>query len=109
MRDRRETPATTDQTTGTRIDRRDLIKGAAALGVSGAALGGALSLRPGMAIAAQDAAAGAGLLTVSQDQQQVWIKNFNPLLPEGDSRWPTHAGIHEPMIIYNTIKGEIVP
>ena len=108
MRDRNETSATTtDQITGNRIDRRDLMKGAAALGISGAALGGSISLRPGTARAAEEA--GAGLPTVSQDQRQVWTKNFNPLLPEGDSIWPTHAGIHEPMIIYNRVTGEIVP
>ena len=108
MRDRHETSTTTAQVTGVRIDRRDLMKGAAALGVSGAALGGALSVQPGMVRAAQDAA-GAGLVTVSQDQRQVWTKNFNPLIAEGDSVWPTQSGIHEPLIIYNIITGEVVP
>jgi peptide/nickel transport system substrate-binding protein len=50
-----------------------------------------------------------GILTVSQEQHASWIRNFNPLLAPGSSRWPTRAGIYEPMLIYNTMKGEYTP
>lgn len=50
-----------------------------------------------------------GILTVSQEQHASWIRNFNPLLAPSSSRWPTRAGIYEPMLIYNTMKGEYAP
>lgn len=37
-----------------------------------------------------------------------WVRNFNPYLLT-QARWPTGAGIHEPLAIYNAIKGEYVP
>ena len=50
-----------------------------------------------------------GVLTISQEQQASWIRNFNPLLAPGGVRWPTTAGVYEPLLIYNTMKGEYVP
>lgn len=50
-----------------------------------------------------------GFVTVSQEQHASWVRNFNPLLAENTSRWPTLAGVHEPLFIYNTMKGEYVP
>jgi peptide/nickel transport system substrate-binding protein len=50
-----------------------------------------------------------GVLTVSQEQQAPWVRNFNPLLAPGNVRWPTVAGIYEPMLVYNTMKGEFTP
>ena len=90
-----------------RFDRRRLVQGAAAAGFSASGLGVALTRMGATDVAAQDAEA--GLVTVSQEQQQTWIRNFNPLLSGDVIRWPTQAGIYEPMIIYNTAKGEIVP
>ena len=88
-----------------RFNRRRLMQGAAA-GAGASALG--FAGIGGMHYAsAQDAAA--GLVTISSEQQQTWIKNFNPFLPENTSRWPTNAGIHEPMMVYNTLKAELVP
>lgn len=89
-----------------KLNRRRLIQGAgAAAGASMLGFGGVGRM---YYASAQDAAA--GILTVSQEQQQTWIKNFNPLLPESaSSRWPTQAGIYEPMMVYNTIKAELVP
>ncbi|WP_433930096.1 ABC transporter substrate-binding protein [Sorangium cellulosum] len=52
---------------------------------------------------------GAKFVTVSREQQASWVRNFNPLLGEGAVRFPTVAGIYEPMIVYNTMKGEFVP
>lgn len=49
------------------------------------------------------------LLVVAQEQQAAWLRNFNPLLPPGSVRWPTPAGIYEPLLIYNTVRAEYVP
>jgi peptide/nickel transport system substrate-binding protein len=40
-------------------------------------------------------------LTISQEQQSAWVRNFNPLLPPGRARWPTRDGVYEPLYIYN--------
>lgn len=48
-----------------------------------------------------------GVMTVSVEQQPTWVRNFNPL--GGSSRFPTINGIYEPLMVYNTIKGELVP
>ena len=48
-------------------------------------------------------------LTISQEQVSSWVRNFNPLIPGGTSRWPTGAGIYEPLFIFNSIKGEYIP
>ena len=48
-------------------------------------------------------------LVISQEQQASWIRNFNPLTPGGSARWPTSAGIYEPLMIYNSMKGEYIP
>ncbi len=42
-----------------------------------------------------------GVLVVLQEQQAAWVRNFNPLLATGGARWPTRAGIYEPLAIYN--------
>lgn len=51
--------------------------------------------------------AGAGIMTISVAQQATWVRNFNPF--SGDFRFPTINGIFEPMMIYNAVKGELVP
>ncbi|MEO8288699.1 MAG: ABC transporter substrate-binding protein [Chloroflexota bacterium] len=53
------------------------------------------------------ASAGTGIMTISVAQQATWVRNFNPF--SGDFRFPTINGIYEPMMIYNTVKGEMVP
>lgn len=94
------------------ITRRQFMQRAAALGLSARALGamgGAAGLGLGGAslAAAQD---DSGLLTTNNEQQNTWIRNFNPLLPENaSSRWPTLFGIYEPLFVWNTIKAEPVP
>jgi peptide/nickel transport system substrate-binding protein len=50
-----------------------------------------------------------GTLVVLQEQQAAWVRNFNPLLSTGGSRWPTTAGIYEPLLIFNRATGETVP
>ena len=75
--------------TGRRVDRRRLLQGAAALGMSIPALSGAFAI-PGRAYFASAQDASDGILTISQEQQQTWVRNFNPFLPESQgSRWPT--------------------
>jgi peptide/nickel transport system substrate-binding protein len=48
-------------------------------------------------------------LTLTQEQQASWIRNFNPLIAPGTARFPTRAGVYEPLMIFNTLKGEFVP
>lgn len=50
-----------------------------------------------------------GVMTVLQEQQATWARNFNPLLSTGGARWPTTAGIYEPMLVFNRATGEFVP
>src|SRR3954453_5857839 len=86
-----------------KIDRRKLMQTMAAMGLSAGALGTAMTK---IAQSASAQSSDLKLVTVSQEQQATWIKNFNPFLPENNVRWPTHAGIYEPLIIYNEITGE---
>lgn len=48
-------------------------------------------------------------LVISQEQRASWIKNFNPLTPGGAARWPTAAGIYEPLMIYNSMEARYIP
>lgn len=68
---------------------------------------GVLALGAGCADPEQ--AAPPGVLTVLQEQQAAWVRNFNPLLSTGGARWPTTAGIYEPLLVYNRAVGEFVP
>jgi peptide/nickel transport system substrate-binding protein len=86
------------------IDRRRLIRGAAA-GISAAVCGKTL-LGPS-AVRAQSATD--GLVTVGNETAPTWLRNFNPLLAEELARWPTVAGIYEPLLVHNTMTGKIVP
>src|SRR5437660_7744927 len=47
------------------------------------------------------------VLTFTGGIGTVFVRNFNPF--NGNPLLPTIAGIYEPMMIYNTIKGELVP
>ncbi len=49
-----------------------------------------------------------GVVVVAQEQQATWIRNFNPLVPTS-ARWPTSAGVYEPLYIFNQATGEWVP
>jgi peptide/nickel transport system substrate-binding protein len=48
-----------------------------------------------------------GVLVVSQEQQAAWVRNFNPYNPL--ARWPARGGVHEPLLVWNTMQGEYVP
>src|SRR5688572_893279 len=89
-----------------KIDRRRLIQATAAMGVSGAVGGSALSqVRPASAAQRSDKL----LATVSNEQQATWQRVFNPLLAQNSARWPTQSGIYEPLAVFNEITRELVP
>ena len=46
-------------------------------------------------------------LTIYQESQASWVRNFNPLTPAGSARWPTSSGIYEPLFIYNSLNNII--
>lgn len=50
-----------------------------------------------------------GTLVVVRELQASWVRNFNPFLPAGSNRWPTTAGVYEPMGIFNSVTGETEP
>jgi peptide/nickel transport system substrate-binding protein len=92
------------------LTRRQLGRRAAAMGISLPALSAILAtgVVPAGVVAAQDETA--GLLTTNNEQTGTWIRNFNPLLPEGaSSRWPVLFAIFEPLFVWNTIKAEFAP
>lgn len=47
-------------------------------------------------------------LSISVEQTSAWVRNFNPLSP-GQPRFPTRAGVHEPMLLFNSMRTEWVP
>jgi len=49
-----------------------------------------------------------GVLEVSVEQQASWVRNFNPLVG-GGARWPTAAGIYEPLLVHSSVQGAFVP
>jgi peptide/nickel transport system substrate-binding protein len=69
-----------------------------ALGVSGAL----------HAAAAQSSSRTALVATVGP-RQTPFTRTFNPFKSEADARWPTWAGIHEPLIICNRFTGQYTP
>jgi len=50
-----------------------------------------------------------GVLVVAQEQQSSWVRNFNPLTTATAARWPTLAGIYEPLFVFNSVRTEYVP
>jgi peptide/nickel transport system substrate-binding protein len=86
----------------------------ASLGAGGCKRGGSsgtagASGATGGATAAASKAAENGVLTVCGQYEPSWVRNFNPLIAEQSSRWPTRAGVYEPLLIFNAIKGEYTP
>ncbi|HEV2528549.1 MAG TPA: ABC transporter substrate-binding protein [Thermomicrobiales bacterium] len=90
------------------FDRRKLLLGAAATGVGASALATSLG-HSGLKASAQVETA--GMVTISQDQRQTWIRNFNFLVPGATFLWPSDNGIHEPLMIASRIRTEdqIIP
>jgi peptide/nickel transport system substrate-binding protein len=50
-----------------------------------------------------------GVLTVSVEQEASWVRNFNPLTTATAPRWPTWAGIYEPLYVFSTARGAMIP
>ena len=50
-----------------------------------------------------------GVLVVSVEQTASWIRNFNPLTTATSARWPTLAGVYEPLFVFNSVTSEYVP
>lgn len=52
-----------------------------------------------------------GVMVISQEggQSASWVRNFNPLTTATAARWPTLAGIYEPLAVYNSLRSEYVP
>lgn len=49
------------------------------------------------------------ILTVGCGQASTWTRNFNPFAAPAAIRFPTLYGVYEPLMIYNSAKGELVP
>lgn len=49
------------------------------------------------------------MLVVLQEQTAAWIRNFNPLTTATAARWPTTAGVYEPLFVFNSIQAEQIP
>ena len=81
------------------------------LGVTGrlAGLVAAATLLTVLSCAPRKAALPSDVLIVSQEQQASWVRNFNPLTPATAARWPTLAGVYEPLFVYNSVKAKQVP
>ena len=75
----------------------------------------ALLLAAGLAIALgascvrQAPRAPEGVLVISQEQQAAWVRNFNPLTTAAAARWPTLAGVYEPLFVFNSVRAEEIP
>lgn len=70
----------------------------------------AVSLGAGLAgCAAEVTPLPPGTLVVSQEQTSSWVRNFNPLTPAASARWPTLAGVYEPLFVFNSVRSEQVP
>ncbi len=50
-----------------------------------------------------------GTMTIYREMTQSWVRNFNPLAPGANARWPTSSGIYEPLFIYNSMQNENLP
>src|SRR5258707_8414060 len=42
-------------------------------------------------------------------RQGAWTRSFNPFRNDAESRWPTWAGIYEPLLISNRATGTFTP
>jgi peptide/nickel transport system substrate-binding protein len=51
-----------------------------------------------------------GVVAVMEaEQTATFVRNFNPLLEVGASRWPTRRAMYEPLMIHNPLTGAYVP
>ncbi|WP_437733507.1 ABC transporter substrate-binding protein [Sorangium sp. So ce1335] len=71
---------------------------------AGASAASAPSYGSAPVLAGQD-----GFLTVAAEMYPSWERKFNPLLAPALARWPTTAGIYEPLIVYNRMRDDYAP
>jgi peptide/nickel transport system substrate-binding protein len=69
----------------------------------------AASLTAGAACVRKTPGAPPGVLVVSQEQHASWVRNFNPLTTASAARWPTLAGVYEPLYVFNSVTSSYVP
>ena len=75
--------------------------------LTGCLLTGSPSTRP--ALGASQTSPTPPLTATMGPRQAAWKRVFNPFLKEADTRWPSVAGIYEPLIVYNRATGAYVP
>jgi peptide/nickel transport system substrate-binding protein len=68
-----------------------------------------LALPPASAQNAAGAPAGSVLTVTIGPRQGTWTRAFNPFRTDADSRWPTWAGVYEPLVICNRATGAFAP
>ena len=100
---RDESPTFAASFMGAELDRRQMFLRGAALGVGASAFAAGLS-QSGLRASAQTNTQ--GMVTVSEQQRQTWIRNFNFLIPGGTFLWPSENGIYEPLMIASRIRTE---
>ena len=83
--------------------------GAAAAILMGCFLAGSVSTRPAAAMDSSPTSPQAPLTVTMGPRQAAWKRVFNPFLKEEDTRWPSVAGIYEPLIVYNRATGAYAP
>lgn len=89
------------------LSRRSLGVWTASLVLAGA-LAGALAAAPAPVVPGPPAARSVLTATIGP-RQGTWTRSFNPFRSDAESRWPTWAGIYEPMVICNRITGVFTP
>lgn len=67
-----------------------------------------LAIALAVAVAARAAPPTVLIATVGP-RQTPFTRSFNPFRSDADSRWPTWAGIHEPLVICNRVTGQYTP
>jgi peptide/nickel transport system substrate-binding protein len=86
-----------------------LSRGSLARMAAGAALAAGLAAEPAAARAPQAGGAPSVLTATVGPRQGTWTRSFNPFRSDAESRWPTWAGIYEPLVICNRITGVYSP
>ena len=69
----------------------------------------ALALSVGAAVRGDANGAPTVLVATVGPRQAPFTRAFNPFKSEAEARWPTWAGIHEPLIICNRLTGQYTP
>src|SRR4051812_12109930 len=77
--------------------------------VAGAALALVASLAPSATAQAPPAKTESVLTATVGPRQGTWTRSFNPFRSDAESRWPTWAGIYEPLLISNRATGTFIP